>query len=219
MSTPPRADIDIHTLREPAISVVNASRFAQCALALSEADDACCPGMPVDLAEIACSAVEQVRHTAPALEARPEVRLHALPWVLGAPELLRQVFVTLVANAFRFTRGVPGPMVEIGLSACAAGTALYVRDNGIGFEASRADALCQPFGFGLGLVRRVVERHGGHVWADAGAAGATFYFTLSGLGEPPAAATARGAHPLLPAPPAASTPAPAACRTAPAPAA
>jgi len=203
MSTPPRADIDIHTLRGPAISVVNASRFAQCALALSEDGDARCPGIPVDLTEVARSAVEQVQHTGPALEALPEVCLHMLPWAHGAPDLLRQVFVNLVANAFRFTRGVPGPMVEIGVSAGAAGPALYVRDNGIGFEASRADALFEPFGIGLSLVRRVVERHGGRVWADAGAEGATFYFTLSGLGETPAA----------------PTPAPAACRTAPAPAA
>jgi signal transduction histidine kinase len=248
-----------HDLRGPVVSVINASRFAQRALEqgdteaaaqllqlvarqsesmmqligelllLSEADDARWTGAPVDLAEVARCAVEQVRHSTAALDAQPEVRLHGLPWVHGAAGLLRQVFVNLVANAFKFTRGVPSPMVEIGLSACAAGPVLYVRDNGIGFDASRADLLFQPFGrlhgreypghgIGLSLVRRVVERHGGRVWADAGAAGATFYFTLNGLAETPAAAAARGARPPS-AHPAASTPEAAACRSVPAPAA
>lgn len=212
-----------HDLRGPLVSLNNASRFGQCALqrgdieaaahllqlitrqsegltqllgellALSEANDARWVEAPVDLNDLARSAIEQVRQSSDD-DAAADIRLHPLPPAWGAAGLLRQVFVNLVANAIKFTRGVPSPTIEIGVAPCKAQPTLYVQDNGIGFDTDAAAGLFQPFGrlhgaqypghgIGLSFVKRVVERHGGSVWADARAAsGATFFFTLGRIG-------------------------------------
>ncbi len=116
--------------------------------------------------------------------------LHPLPLAWGVPGLLRQVFVNLVANAVKFTRDVPRPRIEVGAARGARGTVLYVQDNGVGFDPAQAARLFRPFerlhgarypghGIGLSIVKRVVERHGGRVWAEARhAGGAAFCFTL-----------------------------------------
>ncbi|NRF67364.1 sensor histidine kinase [Aquincola sp. S2] len=161
-------------------------------LALAEASDAPLAPAPVDLTVIAQNAIEQVRlaFDVPA----EQFRLHALPTVDGVPGLLQQVFVNLLGNAVKFTRHVPAPLIEVGFAAAGGHRALYVRDNGVGFDDQRAAGLFQPFsrlhgkeyaghGIGLSLVKRVVERHGGGVWAAAhpSSPGATFHFTLAGL--------------------------------------
>ena len=146
----------------------------------------------LDLTEIARSAIEEARLAANA-GADIEIRLQPLPTVRGVATLLRQVFVNLVGNALKFSRHAHCPLVEIGVSGAGDQRALYVQDNGVGFDGAQADRLFQPFsrlhgkeyaghGIGLSLVNRVVERHGGRVWAATRApAGATFYFTLAGL--------------------------------------
>lgn len=116
--------------------------------------------------------------------------------VHGDPVLIRQLFAALLDNARKFTRGRPGPRVEIGSSATLASgrqTVWHVRDNGVGFDMQHAQRLFGVFqrihhpeefdghGIGLALVRRIVERHGGRIWADAAPGrGAAFYFTLPG---------------------------------------
>jgi signal transduction histidine kinase len=124
---------------------------------------------------------------------RIDWQIGALPAVLADPALLRTVWMNLLSNAIKFTAQRPAARIEVGTQPAAAGeAALYVRDNGVGFEMQYADQLFGVFrrlhrdeefagtGIGLATVRRIVERHGGRVWAEGRVdAGATVYFTLT----------------------------------------
>jgi signal transduction histidine kinase len=115
-----------------------------------------------------------------------------LPVVEADPVLLRQVFVNLVGNAVKFTREALAPRIEVGVRDGDGARTFFVRDNGTGFDVNRATQLFTPFrrlhgeevpghGVGLSIVKRIVERHGGRVWAESTPGhGATFFFTLSG---------------------------------------
>jgi signal transduction histidine kinase len=109
------------------------------------------------------------------------------------PVLARTLLENLIGNAWKFTRDAQQPKVEIGSAPVEDGRAFYVRDNGVGFDMTRAHKLFQPFqrlhttqdfpgsGVGLATCRRIVERHGGWIWAQSAPGhGATFFFTLPG---------------------------------------
>ena len=114
-----------------------------------------------------------------------------LPLLQADPVLLRQVFVNLVDNALKFGAGQPTLRVVVDAIRTDEATWQFsVSDNGPGFDAQRAEGLFRPFrrqhqggyegsGVGLSVVRRIVEHHGGRVWAESSPGlGATFRFTL-----------------------------------------
>ena len=127
--------------------------------------------------------------------ARPvEWRLQPLVPAEGDPALLRLVLVNLLSNAMKYTQPHPMAVIEVGMAPKSDGGApvYYVRDNGVGFDMRDADKLFGVFqrlhpahefegtGVGLATVRRIVERHGGYIWAEAMPdRGATFFFTLA----------------------------------------
>ena len=114
-----------------------------------------------------------------------------LPGVSADAALLRQVFVNLLSNAFQFTRGREPAVIEVRGEADGRAPAYRVCDNGAGFDMARADRLFEAFqrlhrqaefegaGVGLSIVQRIVQRHGGRVWAESAPdRGACFFFTL-----------------------------------------
>jgi two-component system, chemotaxis family, sensor kinase Cph1 len=121
-----------------------------------------------------------------------EWRIQPLPTVESDPGLMKQVFANLLGNAAKFTRTREHPVIEVGSRVMPEGTAIYVRDNGVGFDMKFADKLFGVFqrlhrmedfegtGVGLATVARIVHKHGGTVWAESAPdQGATFYFTLA----------------------------------------
>jgi PAS domain S-box-containing protein len=122
-------------------------------------------------------------------------QIRELPDVYGDRSMLHQVFINLLSNALKYSRNRPEAHIEIGcLENSADQTVLFVRDNGVGFEMEYAGKLFNAFqrlhhpsqytgtGIGLAIVRRVIERHGGRVWAEGLAEkGATFYMSLPKL--------------------------------------
>jgi light-regulated signal transduction histidine kinase (bacteriophytochrome) len=120
-----------------------------------------------------------------------DVHISDLPHCEGDHAMLRQVWSNLILNAIKFTRHRTEAKIAIGGSRENGVVSYYVRDNGVGFDMQYADKLFGVFqrfhrreefegtGVGLAIVKRVVERHGGRVWADAAVdAGATFCFAL-----------------------------------------
>jgi signal transduction histidine kinase len=135
---------------------------------------------------------------APAIDGRQvELVIGKLPDCESDPVLLEQVFINLLGNALKYSRKRDAARVEVGVKDGATdSTPIYfVKDNGAGFDMQYADKLFGVFqrlhrnqdfegtGVGLAIVQRIVNRHGGRVWAEGKVdGGATFYFTLSSGG-------------------------------------
>lgn len=121
----------------------------------------------------------------------PELVMKPLPPTRGDLVMLRQVWDNLLANACKFTQSREEPAIEVGGRSEDRENVYYVRDNGIGFDMEYADQVFESFkrlhreeefagtGIGLALVSRIIDRHGGRVWAEGKVGeGATFYFSL-----------------------------------------
>ncbi|RIK00556.1 MAG: hypothetical protein DCC46_04790 [Armatimonadetes bacterium] len=128
-----------------------------------------------------------------ALRPYRDLRFRIEPDVLahGDPDLLRSLIENLLSNAAKFSCQVDQPLIEFGATESKGRRVYFVKDNGVGFDPRYADKLFRPFerlhdssdfpgsGVGLATVQRVVERHGGTVWASSGSGeGATFFFEL-----------------------------------------
>jgi PAS domain S-box-containing protein len=121
-----------------------------------------------------------------------EFKVGALPPAKGDPAMVLQVLVNLVSNAVKFTALKEKAEIEIGCLTDRTPTVYYVKDNGVGFNMKYYSRLFGVFerlhrreefdgtGIGLAIVQKIVQRHGGSVWAEAVIdQGATFYFTLA----------------------------------------
>ena len=123
-----------------------------------------------------------------------------LPVVHGDALLLREVWANLLGNAFKYSRPRERARIEVGWSVDpAVGYTFYVRDNGVGFDPQYAQKLFGVFqrlhrasefegtGIGLALTRRILERHGGSIWAESQVGqGSVFHFSLPFEGSSPA---------------------------------
>ena len=144
---------------------------------------------PLDLTAIAREIVRDLRAEEPnrKVEVEIEEELHSV----GDPRLLTVALENLLQNAWKFTGKTPHPRIEVGRIQEKDRQVFFVRDNGAGFDMAYSSALFGVFqrlhrtsefegtGIGLATVRRIIERHGGEVWATSHLdKGAVFYFSI-----------------------------------------
>jgi PAS domain S-box-containing protein len=141
--------------------------------------------VPVDMGVLAHAVVDQLAHDLPGAQ----IRLGELPSVMGDATLLRQVLLNLMDNALKYSRHRSERIITLDFDPGLQ--AFCLRDNGMGFDMARAQKLFGLFqrlhagsdvpgtGVGLAIVSRIVERHGGRIWAESSPdAGAAFWWTL-----------------------------------------
>lgn len=144
----------------------------------------------VNLSALACLIATDLQHTQPERQVDWVIQPDVV--VRGDPRLLRVLIQNLLHNAWRFSRYRPRARIEFGVIRQKGKTVYFVRDDGAGFNMAYADKLFKPFqrlhsrsdfpgsGIGLATVQRVIDRHGGRIWAEGEEGkGATFYFVLS----------------------------------------
>lgn len=133
---------------------------------------------------------------------RTTVEIEALPAALGDPAMIQQIWINLLSNALKFTSNMANVFITVGSKTGPGQNTYWIKDNGVGFDPKYAHRLFQVFqrlhsssefegtGVGLAIVQRIVQKHGGRVWAESlPGEGATFFFTL------PAAPPAEGGKP------------------------
>jgi signal transduction histidine kinase len=159
---------------------------------------------PVHLSSVALSVVNELRDGEPTRTVNAEIA----PNIQANCDagLLRVVMDNLIGNAWKFTGKRERACLEFGVNREEGDAVYYIRDNGAGFDMAYAAQLFAPFqrlhqtsefagtGIGLATVQRIIQRHGGRIWAKSAVEeGATFYFTLGGESDPNGA-NGRGAE-------------------------
>ena len=145
---------------------------------------------PLDLSALASAVTGRLHERWPERVVDVEIQRELVTW--GDLRLLEVVLENLLENAWKFTAGRPVGRIRVGTTEQLGEQAFFVADNGVGFDPQYAANLFGVFqrlhaasafpgtGVGLATVQRILQRHGGRIWADAQSdRGATFYFTLS----------------------------------------
>jgi signal transduction histidine kinase len=143
----------------------------------------------IDASAMAEAILSELRQSDPSRDV--EISIQPGLSVHGDQRLIHDLLRNLLANAWKFTSKTPGARIEIGQAAPGNMATFYIRDNGAGFDMAQAKKLFRPFvrlhsaaefdgsGLGLATVSRIIDRHGGRIWAEAKPKeGAAFYFTL-----------------------------------------
>ena len=143
----------------------------------------------IDMKLLVESCIEELLHNYP--ENKFKIKVHSLPSCEGDAGMIRQVWINLLSNAFKYSSKTEEPKIEIGAIDNESMHIYFVRDNGVGFEMEYVHKLFGVFqrlhrheefegtGVGLALVKRIINKHKGDVWPEASPGkGATFYFSL-----------------------------------------
>ncbi|MCX9026401.1 MAG: PAS domain S-box protein [Candidatus Methanoperedens sp.] len=143
----------------------------------------------VDLSALANIIAAELVKTQP--QRKVELEIASGLVVNGDAELLRAMLENLIGNAWKFTSNQQSAKIEFGVMELYGKPSYFVRDNGVGFDMAYSSKLFQAFqrlhlqsefpgtGIGLATVKRIINRHGGRIWAESEAGnGATFYFNL-----------------------------------------
>jgi hypothetical protein len=159
-------------------------------LAADDKNQAGQPVPPVDPKPIIQRLAWKIAAFKPAVS--PQFVFGDMPWVTARPALIERVFYNLLINAIKFSATRAQPEIEIGAQTTEDGIALFVRDNGIGFDSSESAQLFKEFtrlpgahgteglGLGLSLVSRLLKAHHGRIWAEGRPdQGATFFVQFS----------------------------------------
>jgi len=145
----------------------------------------------VDISKLASGILSGLKETEPERPVQAEVEAGLT--VRGDQKLLSLALENLLSNAWKFSSLQPQAKIEVGSTNEGHNKSFFIRDNGVGFDMAYSDKLHIPFqrlhrtdefpgtGIGLSIVSRIIERHGGELWAESEVdKGATFYFTLPG---------------------------------------
>jgi len=143
----------------------------------------------INMGELAKAVFEELKSIIPEQTLRLDIK--TLLSAHGDRSMIRQVFVNLLSNAIKFTRPKGAGVIQIDCMGKENQNIYCVKDNGVGFDMRYANELFGVFqrhhtvdefegtGVGLAIVQRIIQRHGGEVWAEGEVGkGATFYFTL-----------------------------------------
>ena len=158
-------------------------------LALAQVGNAPFERAEIDLSQLCEEIVANLRLASPerqvTVEVAPGLRCNV------DASLMRAAMENLIGNAWKYSARVAHARIEIGTMAVDGRDVFFVRDNGAGFDMTLAHRLFAPFqrlhapnefdgtGVGLAAVQRIIERHGGHIWAEGATGhGATFFFTM-----------------------------------------
>lgn len=145
--------------------------------------------VPVNLSHIVKSITDELQKSAP--ERRVDIKIARDLQDSADPRLMRIVFENLLSNSWKFTEKNDNTEIEFGLTVKDGRKVYFIRDNGAGFDMKYAGKLFTPFqrfhnaeeyagtGIGLAIVKRIIARHGGGIWAESNVGeGATIFFTL-----------------------------------------
>ncbi len=143
----------------------------------------------LDLSDIANDIIGGILLRYP--ESKPEIIIETGLKARADNKLMRVVLDNLIGNAVKYSSKCDSPSITFGKKEYFGKDMFYIKDNGAGFDMSKADKLFQPFvrlhsgmeysgtGVGLSTVKRIIEKHGGEIWAESQSGkGATFFFTL-----------------------------------------